>query len=75
MIKRFTGYEDKQKFTKIANRPSLTKIIEENLLLILLLFVTYLFPFEKYWQIKSEQLAHFSYMTIVLLYKKTYNDY
>ena len=70
MIKRFTEYEIIKNSPKSPHkifRPSLTKIIEQNLF--------YIVPFEKYWPIKMEQLAPFSYMTILLLYKKTYDYY
>ena len=65
MIKRFTGYKNNKNSPKSPHkifRPSLTEIIEQNLF--------YFVPFEKYWPIKLEQLAHFSYMTILLLHKK-----
>ena len=58
MIKRFTGYTPNSPH-KIF-RPSLTKIIEQNLF--------YFVPFKKYRPIKFEQLAHFSYLTTLLLY-------
>ena len=60
MIKRFTGYKNNQNSPKSPHkilRPSLREINKQNL--------SYCVPFEKYLAIKLEQLAHFSYVTIL----------